>query len=699
MSIEIQEISVQNLGPLSDFQMKPGPFNLIFGPNEYGKTFLVEFVLKSLFRSARNWSLRDLSAAGQVVVTGLGDEAVSFSLSSRAKLEDHWESWRDGLPADMARLLVVKGAELSLVESEPGGINKAILQRYLSGAIVLDVIQSGISKTLQQAAIEAGNIVGTRRGEIRRRQDLQDTLETIDDLFEEVDRVHSGGRRAQLDRERARLKEEIEELVRAKRYRAWQIDSQAQDRQGKLSILSEDNLNSLQSTYHDYRRLTERILQMEKDRQGLEECCEHYEWLDRAIGVYERLREQAGIRVPRTFLIISILAFLGSIGFVLLDIPVLAVLCTLGGLVAGGTYTVQLRRLVKQAPDTEEIRRISEECETRFGKKLMNLPAMQAQRDRLQPDYYRSQTLDGDIIREREERHALDSRIHDLLRRMGDPTCETDKWDEEIDRLVQTQARLREEIQRAQVELARLDVDTSDYSQDDPGIQYSKSGLEDLQVDLSRFTDELTKEEELRSALKQRICDVTDDVISLAWNDLINRLKAERDEAADQYRQETSEIIAKILVYSEVEKIRQQEDEKIREGLSSEIVTAPLRSITGRYQRVDLEGDQLVVADPYQAFPLADLSTGAQEQVLLALRIGFASKIMGEERAFVILDDAFQHADWERRCRLMDQVVDLAKQGWQILYFTMDNHIRGLFDEVGLKHFGDQYRCVDLTAI
>ena len=65
MPIAMKEINVQTLGPLSDFQAKLGPFNLIYGPNEHGKTFLVEFILKSLFKSAGSWKLRDLSAPGK----------------------------------------------------------------------------------------------------------------------------------------------------------------------------------------------------------------------------------------------------------------------------------------------------------------------------------------------------------------------------------------------------------------------------------------------------------------------------------------------------------------------------------------------------------------------------------------------------------------------------------------------------------
>ncbi|HCQ15235.1 MAG TPA: tetraacyldisaccharide 4'-kinase, partial [Cryomorphaceae bacterium] len=37
----------------------------------------------------------------------------------------------------------------------------------------------------------------------------------------------------------------------------------------------------------------------------------------------------------------------------------------------------------------------------------------------------------------------------------------------------------------------------------------------------------------------------------------------------------------------------------------------------------------------------------------------------------VILDDAFQHSDWERRPRMIEYMVKLVKEGWQVFYFTM----------------------------
>ena len=91
----------------------------------------------------------------------------------------------------------------------------------------------------------------------------------------------------------------------------------------------------------------------------------------------------------------------------------------------------------------------------------------------------------------------------------------------------------------------------------------------------------------------------------------------------------------------------------------------------------------LIVSDKYNDYPLAGLSTGAQEQILFALRIGFARKLLQRETSFLILDDAFQYSDWQRRNLLVGKMRELAEAGWQIIYFTMDDHIRDLFDSVG----------------
>ena len=113
-------------------------------------------------------------------------------------------------------------------------------------------------------------------------------------------------------------------------------------------------------------------------------------------------------------------------------------------------------------------------------------------------------------------------------------------------------------------------------------------------------------------------------------------------------------------------------------------MTESLKAITGRYESIDLEDKDLVLSDvDGNSFPLQMLSTGAKEQVFMALRLGFAAIGLKGEPAFLILDDAFQHSDWVRRGHLVDQILRVIRSGWQVFYFTMDNHIRDLFKAAG----------------
>ena len=98
-----------------------------------------------------------------------------------------------------------------------------------------------------------------------------------------------------------------------------------------------------------------------------------------------------------------------------------------------------------------------------------------------------------------------------------------------------------------------------------------------------------------------------------------------------------------------------------------------------------------------ESYPLASLSTGTQEQVLLAIRLGLLSHVLEDNTSFIILDDAFQHSDWTRRENLIQIVANLARDGWQILYFTMDDHIRELFEKKIKPSFGEQYHLISLT--
>ena len=45
---------------------------------------------------------------------------------------------------------------------------------------------------------------------------------------------------------------------------------------------------------------------------------------------------------------------------------------------------------------------------------------------------------------------------------------------------------------------------------------------------------------------------------------------------------------------------------------------------------------------------------------------------------------------------MIDTMVELARNGWQIIYFTMDDHIRDLFQEKG-RVLGDEFNLKTLN--
>ncbi|HEX7555142.1 MAG TPA: hypothetical protein VF338_00855, partial [Leptolinea sp.] len=125
MPVQIAEISLDSLLPQSALHLLPRRVNLIYGRNENGKTRLVEFILSSLFRSSGKMTLRPVDVSGRVRMSGLKDGADAwFTPRSRHKLEDDLQVNDAGLPPQLARLLVVKGAESELQADFPGGLGR-----------------------------------------------------------------------------------------------------------------------------------------------------------------------------------------------------------------------------------------------------------------------------------------------------------------------------------------------------------------------------------------------------------------------------------------------------------------------------------------------------------------------------------------------------------------------------------------------
>lgn len=691
MAIHIEQINVENAGPISELQLNLGPFNLIYGRNEQGKTFVVEFVIRCLFNNLSGWTLRDSDCRGKLVLSGLAEAPRDFLPSSRHKLEHYLLESEPGMPEQISRLLVIKGAELSFERTRQPGISRAVLKQLLSGHGVLDDIQKNISKTVRKANLEDGHIVGHRYGEVRTRENLADALSAIDALFEEIERTYSGGERRTLENRIEQLDEAITRQEIARRYEAYKIHEQIEKREKRLQQLPAEELEQLNE---DFRRLQEaqnRIRRQQEKLTALAQASRHYGWLEEAIALYETRGEQGRTSLtplyPAAILGALLLAVLSSF----LQFPLGTFVLVLIAAVIGWFMLRRYRSALEHAVDIEEIKKLEAEFQDRFGRKLSGLPQMKTMKKSMEEAYHGANTLRSDLQDEEETVSQIGDQITSRLQRLTGQSIAEKNWSKAISKLNRLREELQQEVNRQNVALATLGVAPDDYHVEPAPVEYSQETVRTLRGDLEQAQAELrAKTDELRT-LKQRISEKTVDEITLEWETLIHNLQRKRQEIAAEYRAVTAQIIAGILVNGQLEAIREQEEEKIREKLGSDVVCGPVFDITKRYSGMAYEDGSVFVTDNYGRFPLADLSTGAREQVLLGLRIGFVAHLLRQSRLFLLLDDAFQHADWQRRRWLLDQVVALAKDGWQIVYFTMDDHIRDLFNAAGQTHFPEDY--------
>jgi len=123
-----------------------------------------------------------------------------------------------------------------------------------------------------------------------------------------------------------------------------------------------------------------------------------------------------------------------------------------------------------------------------------------------------------------------------------------------------------------------------------------------------------------------------------------------------------------------------------QENISGTLVTASdymHRMTSGRYHRIwaPLGEDFLCIDDEYgQTFRVEQLSGGTREQLFLAIRFSLVREFAkrGVELPLV-MDDLFVNFDQERTDAAADCLLEVAREGQQVLFFTCHEHIAQLF--------------------
>jgi uncharacterized protein YhaN len=162
-----------------------------------------------------------------------------------------------------------------------------------------------------------------------------------------------------------------------------------------------------------------------------------------------------------------------------------------------------------------------------------------------------------------------------------------------------------------------------------------------------------------------------------------------KSQLASEIYRATEEWFSLQIEHEAVIQIRRRFEQ---ENISGTLITASQymhRMTSGRYHRIwaPLGEDYLCIDDEYgQTFRVEQLSGGTREQLFLAIRFALVREFArrGVELPLV-MDDLFVNFDQERTEAAAECLLDVAKDGQQVLFFTCHEHIAHLFQKKNVE--------------
>ncbi|MBP8959109.1 MAG: hypothetical protein KBG40_01625 [Bacteroidales bacterium] len=314
-----------------------------------------------------------------------------------------------------------------------------------------------------------------------------------------------------------------------------------------------------------------------------------------------------------------------------------------------------------------------------FDKNL--LEETKTELTRLKELLKRASDIESEIANIQNEMSGLTNEIIQSFINLTGREISENEWQHKLHELTARRNELKEKAEHLKGELKGLGVSESEYITNDPGIEFRQEELDLIDRQLQSVADDIAREEEKLRVLRTELISITRADASTSWNDLIDLLYKRKEITEQEIENLEAEIFAGSLLHNTILELQQEEDVKLIESLNSDDMRNILYNVTGRYNQLAFEDLRVKISDEFRDFYIRDLSTGAREQVMIALRIGFLKRLFRQDSAFLILDDAFQHSDYNKREMLVNTVCELSRKGWQIIYFTMDDNIKSLFQK------------------
>ncbi len=727
--MNIREIVVNHYGPLRDVELKlKQGLQIIFGPNESGKTLLIDAALKMMLGA----SLKDFEhidrvpglPTGRMVMQWQNKELVldgNTTLSSETDMD----------PGHLRNIFVVRNKDVQIAR-EVDYFRR--LNDQLTG---VETLRLERMRTLVQQAGKLTNPSSNARiSNTQGDNKLAGRVDEAKQLADEIKQYSEMAREQQLDMLELDLEQQKKELTDTEQAMDRQREAQQHHRYQQIVELAEKHqqLDSQLEKMKHFSTAAERdLLSLENRQQGIkqeiagtqQELKQERKKRDNLNSELDQARVQQGVLDSKVqqgqklldsskksafdlkpWLVAVLLA--AAVGLAWLSVPTSqVVLAVAGGVLAILTAVLLALALIRRGGEARFVQQaIALGFSGKTQKEITDLLAQMAEEQLVNDEKIRQlefrirqqadlcQRLEDTLIRRREQANEMLQQLNRELQTAG--VQDSQEFFSKVEeagiirnQLQHTETRLEEVLgplpsqQSWQQLVNQLDVPPA-------GEEYVPGQLEKLEQKKEQLQQQ---REELREQLAQHTRQL--DSFCSAARELQVEQELDREvprhctglDMLDYIAQLLKEFIntveqryhAACQAIAVLEEIEQEEEAKMGQLLGPDKPVQQLFADIsgGRYTGVSLNEDlKITVTRKDQVeLPATHLSQGTFDQLYLALRLSLAQDILQKEQGFLLLDDAFLCADDQRRTRLLDILSQLAEKNWQIIYFTMDQQL------------------------
>lgn len=712
MPLQIKHIKIGKIGPLKKIDERFKPLTVIYAKNEKGKTTIVENIIARLFGKKEFTCRKGFISKLWSITLGYNKSEIILDKEKPGKLETLLEKDNIEFPSKLHNLFIVKGADTGILKDNKK--MKAYVSELFSDHLKYKKIQEkltteGISR-LDINSYSKGKIDTTANGTTTNLYSAKlENYKSLSELIDGYSDLLSSSHSLELSNKEKILEKAKDEILRRKYYKAYTLNKRIQELEKILSVTSPEDVQEVRDKIINYMNIQSSITGYASIKGDIEQIDSDIDWLNECLKKYEKYKNFIQIHAfIKWFPVSTLISVIFSLVMIFISKPVLFYMFSALSIICAAASIFSVKSKIENANKIHSLEDLKNDLENRFKVTIKSLTNIDTSiNSKIKSLKEEKIEMQGELRGYDNQKIRLES-LKDEINKgflkfsLGIPKAED--WLQAIDDLKKQNDGNQTELTSLRPELKNLYVAEEDFINVKVPGEYSYKEETEILGQISETSKQIedikNKHNDTRNEFTKYF--EKDDIKS--WNDeqiIINSNKM-LDSMENGIKDDAAALIGVSITNGVIKDILSKEDKILKTCLESDEIKDSLKQMTGgRYVQVFFSGDKtpnlIIVNNDKEVFEFDNLSTGAQEQVMLALRIGIIKKLTGENTMFLILDDAFQHSDWGRREILIDNVMQLVNQGWQVIYLTMDDDIRDRFNRIAAQKIKkDEYRPIPL---